>query len=46
MMAAMKRARMERAMVMAMRVAGKEEGEGNDKEDGVSNKGGVQRRGQ
>jgi hypothetical protein len=41
MMAAIKRARVERAMVMAMRVAGKEEGEGNDEKDGVGNKGGV-----
>jgi hypothetical protein len=35
MMAATKRARGERAMVMAMRVAGKEEGKGNEEEDGV-----------
>jgi hypothetical protein len=48
MMAAMKRARVERAMVTAtaMRVVGNEEGKGNDKKDGVGNEGGVQRRGQ
>jgi hypothetical protein len=45
MMAAMKRARVERAMVMAMRVADEEEGEGDDEKDGVGNEGGVQRRG-
>ncbi len=32
-------------MVMAMRVVGDEEGEGNDKKDGVGNEGGVRRRG-
>jgi hypothetical protein len=42
MMAATKRARVERAMVMAMRVVGDEEGKGNDKKDGVGNKGGMQ----
>jgi hypothetical protein len=36
MMAVTKRARVERAMVTAMRVAGKEEGKGNEEEDGVS----------
>ncbi len=45
MMEAMKRARVERAMVMAMRVVGKEEGEGNDEKDGVGNEGGMRRRG-
>jgi hypothetical protein len=42
MMAATKRARVERAMVSAMRVAVNEEGEGNDEKDGVGNEGGVQ----
>jgi hypothetical protein len=46
MMAAMKRARVERAMVMAMRVGGKEEGKGNDEKDGVGSKSGMQQRGQ
>ncbi len=46
MMAAMKRARVERVMVLAMRVAGKEEGEGDDKKDGIGNERGMQRRGQ
>ncbi len=41
-MAAMKRARVERAMVTAMRVAVNEEGEGDDEKDGVGNEGGVQ----
>ncbi len=41
MMAATKRARVERAMVMAMRVAGDKEGKDDDKEDGVGDKGGV-----
>ncbi len=41
MMAATKRARVERAMVLAMRVAVNEEGKGNNKKDGVGNKGGV-----
>ncbi len=45
MMAAMKRARVERVMVMAMRVAGKEEGEGNVEKDGVGNEGSMRRRG-
>ncbi len=43
-MAATKRAIEERAMVTAMRVAGDKEGEGNNEKDGISNKGGVQRR--
>jgi hypothetical protein len=46
MMAATKRARVERAMVMEMRVVGNKEGEGNDEKDGVGDEGGVQRRGQ
>jgi hypothetical protein len=41
MMAATKRGRVERAMVTAMRVVGKEEGKGNKEEDGVGKKGGV-----
>jgi hypothetical protein len=45
MMAATKRARVERAMVMAMRVAGDKEGEGDNKKDGIGNEGGVQQRG-
>jgi hypothetical protein len=45
-MAATKRARVERVMVMTMRVAGNKEGEGNDEKEGISNKGGVQQRGQ
>ncbi len=36
MMAAMKRVRVERDMVTAMRVAGKEEGKGNEEEDGIT----------
>jgi hypothetical protein len=36
MMAATKRVRVERAMVAAMRVAGKEEGEGEKEEDGIA----------
>ncbi len=44
-MAVMKRARVERAMVMAMRAAGDKEGKGNNEKDGVGNKGGMQRRG-
>jgi hypothetical protein len=44
-MAATKRARVERAMVMAMRVVGDKEGEGNDEKDGVGNEGCVRRRG-
>ncbi len=41
-MAAMKRARVERAMVMAMRVVGNKEGKGSNEKDGVGNKGGMQ----
>ncbi len=40
-MAATKRARVERAMVSTMRVAVDKEGEGNDKEDGIGDEGGV-----
>ncbi len=40
-MAATKRARVDRAMVMEMRAVGNEEGEGNDKKDDVDDKGGV-----
>ncbi len=43
MRAATKRARMARAMVMAMRVAGKEEGEGG-MGHGIGNEGGVRQR--
>jgi hypothetical protein len=46
MMAATKRARVERVMVTAMRVAGNKEGKSNEEEDGVGNKGGMQQRGQ
>jgi hypothetical protein len=45
MMAATKRARVERAMVSAMRVSVDEEGKGDDEKDGVGDKGGVRRRG-
>ncbi len=45
-MAATKRARVKRVMVTAMRVAGDKEGKGDGKKDAVSNKGGVQQRGQ
>jgi hypothetical protein len=41
MIAATKRARVERSMVSAMRVAVDEEGEGDDEKDGVGDKGGV-----
>ncbi len=44
-MAAMKRARVERAMVMAMRVVGNEEGEGDDEKDGGGDEGDVRQRG-
>ncbi len=44
-MAAMKRARVERAMVTAMRVVGNEEGKGDNEKDGGGNEGGVRRRG-
>jgi hypothetical protein len=46
MMAATKRVRVERAMVMAMRVAVDKEGEGDDKKDCISNEGGMRQRGQ
>jgi hypothetical protein len=45
MMAATKRARVERAVVTAMRVAVNEEGEGDYEKDGVGDEGGVRRRG-
>ncbi len=45
MMAATKRARVERAMVLAMRVAVNKEDKGDNKKDGVGNKGGVRQRG-
>jgi hypothetical protein len=45
MMAATKRARVQRAVVTAMRVAVDEEGEGEDEKDGVGDEGGVRRRG-
>ncbi len=41
MMAANKRARVDRAMVTEMRVVEDKEGEGDDKKDGVGDKGGV-----
>jgi hypothetical protein len=44
-MAVTKRARVERMMVMAMRVVGNEEGKGDNKMDGGGNEGGVRRRG-
>ncbi len=44
-MAATKRARVERAMVTAMRVVGNEEGKGDNEKDGGGDEGGVQRRG-
>ncbi len=44
-MAATKRARVERAMVTAMRVVGDKEGKGNDEKDCGGNEGGVQQRG-
>ncbi len=45
-MAATKRARVERAMVTAMRVVDAKEGEGDDEKDGVGDEGGVRQRGQ
>ncbi len=45
MMAAMKRARVERAMVLAMRVAVDKEGKGNNEKDGISDEGGMRQRG-
>ncbi len=44
-MAAAKRARVDRAMVMEIRVVGNKEGEGNDEKDDVGEEGGVRRRG-
>ncbi len=44
-MAALKRARVDRVMVMEMRVVGNEEGEGNDEKDDIGDKGGVRQRG-
>ncbi len=44
-MAAMKRARVDRAMVMAMRVVDDKEGEGDDEKDGIGDKDGVGLRG-
>jgi hypothetical protein len=41
MMAATKRARVERVMVTAMRVVGNGEGEGDDEKDGIGNEGGM-----
>ncbi len=41
-MAAMKRARVDRVMVIEMRVVGNEEGKGDDKKDGAGNEGGMQ----
>jgi hypothetical protein len=45
-MAAMKRARVDRAMVTEMRVVGDKEGKGDNEKDGVGNKSGVRQRGQ
>ena len=45
MMAATKRARVERAIVTAMRVVGDKEGKGEDEKDGGGDKGGVRQRG-
>ncbi len=45
MMAATKRVRVARMMVTGMRVVDNEEGQGNKKDDGVNNEGGVQQRG-
>ncbi len=44
-MAATKRARVERAMVTAMRVVGIEVGEGDDEKDGIGGEGGVRQGG-
>jgi hypothetical protein len=44
-MAATKRARVDRAMVMEIRVVGDEEGEGDDEKDDVGDEGGVRQRG-
>ena len=40
-MAATKRARVDRAMVMEMRVVGDKEGKGDNEKDGIGNEGGV-----
>ncbi len=40
-MAATKRARVDRAMVMEIRVVGNEEGKGDDEKDDVGDEGGV-----
>jgi hypothetical protein len=40
-MAATKRARVDRAMVMEMKMVGDKEGKGNNKKDGIGNEGGV-----
>jgi hypothetical protein len=45
-MAATKRARVDRAMVMEIRVVGNKEGKGNDEKDDVGDEGGVRQRGQ
>ncbi len=45
-MAATKKARVERSMVMAMRMVGNEEGKADNEKDGVGGESGVQRRGQ
>jgi hypothetical protein len=45
MMAATKWVRVARVMMMAMRVLGNEEGQGDEEDDGVDDEGGVQRRG-
>ncbi len=42
MMAVTKRARVERAMVMTMRVAVNKEGKGDNEKDGIDDEGGVQ----
>ncbi len=44
-MAATKRARVDRGMVMEIRVVGDKEGEGDDEKDGIGDKSGVRRRG-
>jgi hypothetical protein len=41
-----KEGRVATAMLMATRVAGKKEGEGDEEDDGISDKGGVGRKGQ
>jgi hypothetical protein len=45
-MEATKRARVEREMVMATRLVGKEEGVGNKEDNGIGNEGGLRQRGQ